>query len=83
MYLWCCQSRNERKLLYVTGGGESGRGESREGGTGKLYNVLLPDVSGVSGGWFEARVPGPDLIIISGMRRDSKKVFFEAEIGKR
>ena len=73
MYLWCCQSRNERKLLYVTGGV----------GPGKLYNVLLPDVSGVSGGWFEARVPGPDLIIISGMRRDSKKVFFEAEIGKR
>ena len=52
-------------------------------GPGKLYNVLLPDVSGVSGGWFEARVPGPDLIIISGMRRDSKKVFFEAEIGER
>jgi len=53
------------------------------GGTGKLYNVLLPDVSGVSGGWFELRVPGPDLIIISGMRCDSKKVFFEAEIGER
>ena len=52
-------------------------------GPGKLYNVLLPDVSGVSGGWFEARVPGPGLVIISGMRRDSKKVFFEAEIGER
>ncbi len=42
---------------------------------------FLPDVSGVSGGWFEARVPGPDLIIISGMRRISKtveKCFYEA-----
>ena len=83
MYLWCCQSRNERKLLYVTGGGKAGRGESREGGTGKLYNVLLPDVSGVSGGWFEARFPGPDLIIMSGMRRGSEKSFFDAEIGER
>ena len=73
MYLWCCQSRNERKLLYVTGGV----------GPGKLYNVLLPDVSGVSGGLFEARVPGPDLIIMSGMRRGSEKSFFDAEIGER
>jgi len=32
MYLWCCQSRNERKLLYVTGGvGKRGGGESRGG----------------------------------------------------
>jgi hypothetical protein len=31
-------------------------------------------VSSVSGGWFEARVPGTDLIIISGMRRVSKMV---------
>jgi hypothetical protein len=61
-------------------GGKAGRGESREGGTGKLYNVLLPDVSGVSGGWFEARVPGPDLIIISGMRRDSKNVFLRRRL---
>ena len=52
-------------------------------GPGKLYNVLLPDVSGVSGGWFEARVPGPDLVIMSGMRRGSKKSFFDAEIGDR
>jgi len=49
-------------------------------GPGKLYNVLLPDVSGVSGGWFEARVPGPDLIIISGMRRGSKKVFLRRRL---
>ena len=65
-------------------GWRSGEGVRAGGvGPGKLYNVLLPNVSGVSGGWFEARVPGPDLIIISGMRRDSKKVFFEAEIGER
>ena len=52
-------------------------------GPGKLYNVLLPDVSGVSGGWFEARFPGLDLIIMSGMRRGSEKSFFDAEIGER
>jgi hypothetical protein len=44
-------------------------------------NVFLPDVSSVSGGWFEAQVRGSDLIIISGMGRVSKmveKCFFEA-----
>ena len=62
-------------------GGESGEGvRAGRGGTGKLYHVLLPDVSGVSGGWFEARVPGPDLIIISGMRRDSKNVFLRRRL---
>jgi hypothetical protein len=47
---------------------------------------FLPDVSGFSSRWFKARVPGPDLIIISGMRRDSKtvkKCFLRREIGKR
>ena len=59
----------------------SGEGVRAGGvGPGKLYNVLLPDVSGVSGGWFEARVPGPDLIIISGMRRGSKKVFLRRRL---
>jgi hypothetical protein len=46
--------------------------------------MFLPDVSGVSGGWFEARVPGPDLIIISSMRRVTKmvkKCFSEAGDG--
>jgi hypothetical protein len=59
------------------GGGRGGkRGGVRAGRVGPCREIIecfLPDVSGVSGEWFEAWVPGPDLII-SGMRRFSKMV---------